>query len=110
MLLLLALAYDSTLPDDDETAVADVGRVEGVVVAIEDDHARRAAAQNGLLVVQQLAVAPRQQIRRVGRGETAQLYQTLARLHQVKGKLSGVDPVRPPTPDAVGDTCDKIQV
>lgn len=44
MLLLLALAYDSTLPDDDETAVADVGRVEGVVVAIEDDHARRAAA------------------------------------------------------------------
>jgi hypothetical protein len=66
--------------------------------------------QNGLLVVQQLAVAPRQQIRRVGRGETAQLYQTLARLHQVKGKLSGVDPVRPPTPDTVGDTCDKIQV
>ena len=43
-----------------------------------------------------------QQSRRLIRDEIARLDQPLAGLHQVGGKLPGVDPVLTPTPDAVG--------
>ena len=114
--LLLRLVNDPLIPNDHEPTVAQIRRMQQIRVALKHDYARRATprAQAVVFVLEQSVVALLQYAdRRFGvdalgvLGDVELLLDVaLARSHQVKRELRGIDADLMPAPDSIGNAQD----
>lgn len=103
VLLLLTAMHDLSVPHNDEATVADVRRVHRPILPVQNQHTRRAAAQDRLLLLQQLAVAVGEQLDGLLSIEGGARNQSFAGLHKEGGKFAGIDAVAAPTTHAISD-------